>query len=200
MSAAEEAAGEQPSMNSEGSDSGQEFMVEKILAMRRRHGKRQFKIRWKGYGPEEDTWEPEENCDCTELIEEFLKESAAKKRNQRSGRRPKQQQLQPQSPSATESVASEAAPSVGALFNEEPLPSGPEGFERGLEPEKVVGAAKLDGKLHLLVRWRDTDNSQSSEAELVPASEANIRCPELVIAFYESSLAWCPDDDEDAII
>lgn len=38
-----------------------------------RHGKQQFKIRWKGYGPADDTWEDEENVDSPALIAAFLK-------------------------------------------------------------------------------------------------------------------------------
>lgn len=37
-----------------------------------RHGKQQFKIRWKGFGPADDTWEDEENVDSPELIAAFL--------------------------------------------------------------------------------------------------------------------------------
>ena len=49
------------------------FEVEAILKMKRlRNGKKFYRIRWKGFTPEHDTWEPEENIDCKKLLEEFL--------------------------------------------------------------------------------------------------------------------------------
>jgi hypothetical protein len=37
------------------------FEVEKIVAERKRKGKLEYKIRWKGCGSDKDTWEPAEN-------------------------------------------------------------------------------------------------------------------------------------------
>jgi len=38
----------------------------------RKDGSREFLIRWKGHGPDVDSWEPEENLDCPEKIEKFM--------------------------------------------------------------------------------------------------------------------------------
>jgi hypothetical protein len=58
--------------------------VESIEDMRQSHGNTQFRIRWKGYGPDTDTWENEEDLSCPSLIKAFLEknknESKAKKR------------------------------------------------------------------------------------------------------------------------
>uniref|UniRef100_M8BRB2 DNA (cytosine-5-)-methyltransferase n=1 Tax=Aegilops tauschii TaxID=37682 RepID=M8BRB2_AEGTA len=56
-----------------------EFVVEKLLEIcyggtGRKNGIH-FKVQWKGYGPEEDTWEPIENLsDCPLKIKEFVQE------------------------------------------------------------------------------------------------------------------------------
>lgn len=39
----------------------------------KRDGKREFLVSWKGYPASENSWEPEENMTCPELIAKFMK-------------------------------------------------------------------------------------------------------------------------------
>lgn len=55
-------------------ESEEEFKVERIIDKRKtKRGKMEYLIKWEGYPDEDNTWEPEENCECKERIEEFDK-------------------------------------------------------------------------------------------------------------------------------
>ena len=49
------------------------YEIEAVLAVREsRHNKKQFLVKWLGYGFEHITWEPEANLtNCTEVLQTF---------------------------------------------------------------------------------------------------------------------------------
>ena len=49
----------------------EEWEVEEILKERIVNGKYEYLIKWKGYEPEESSWEPIENLNCPELMRQF---------------------------------------------------------------------------------------------------------------------------------
>jgi hypothetical protein len=60
--------------SSDASNSDSEtYEVEKILDHRSdSRGRRRFLVQWAGYGPEDNTWEDEENLACPQLLAEYL--------------------------------------------------------------------------------------------------------------------------------
>jgi len=148
-------------------DQQEEYSVEKVLQKRTRNGKVEYFLKWKGYTDADNTWEPEENLDCPELISAF--EDNQKKREA----------------AANEAKKRKANDSIEAKTSAKKKSDRKEGFDRGLVPERIIGATDTSGELMFLMKWKDTD-----EADLVPAKQANVKCPQIVIQFYEERLTW----------
>ncbi|XP_044756207.1 chromobox protein homolog 1-like [Coccinella septempunctata] len=138
-----------------------EFSVEKILDKRTRNGKVEYLLKWKGYKDEDNTWEPEENLDCPDLISTY--------------------EAQFQNIVASSVDDNDKGNKRKSIAEDNRL----RGFDRGLEPDKIVGATDATGELMFLMMWKNC-----KEADLVAARVANARCPEIVIKYYESKQMW----------
>jgi len=49
------------------------FQVEAIVDDKKEKGKSVYRIRWKGYGPGEDTWLPANELSCKDLLKKYKK-------------------------------------------------------------------------------------------------------------------------------
>ena len=49
------------------------------IALRVRHGKVEYLIKWEGYPDSENTWEPQANLDCPDIINKFEEAAKSKK-------------------------------------------------------------------------------------------------------------------------
>lgn len=158
--------------DSEGEE--EEFSVEKILDKRVRNSKVEYLIKWEGYPDTENTWEPQDNLDCPDIISAYEDKSEKKKEEKKRKKE----------------AESSGGKKKQKVVEEED--NKPRGFDRTLQPERIIGATDSSGELMFLMKWKDSD-----EADLVPARQANIKCPQIVIQFYEERLTWHTHSNDD---
>lgn len=156
-----------------------EYFVEEILDKRVIDGKVKYFLKWKGYPDEDNTWEPEENLDCPLIIKEFEKNWNEKHKLESIEQKRKVNGADQSAEPATKKKDDKL-----------------KGFDRNLEPDRIMGATDNGGELMFLIRWKGCE-----EADLVPSKLANVKCPQTVIQFYEERLIWhtdnsCDDDGD----
>ncbi|XP_046847221.1 chromobox protein homolog 1-like [Xenia sp. Carnegie-2017] len=195
----------------------EDYVVEKIVDERVVDGKHEYFLKWKGYSSLDNTWEPAENLDCPDLLEEFKKsrdvapreitsESRKRKAEESSSvishERPLKTKVKKKKKTSSKSSKSDSLNGEGdksTTENEiEVLPSNGQevdqisGFDRGLEADKILGATEVDKEIHFLVKWKGSD-----DADLVLAKECNLKCPQTVIKFYEDRVTWIQRNEND---
>ncbi|XP_004531153.1 chromobox protein homolog 1 [Ceratitis capitata] len=146
-----------------------EYSVERIEDKRICNGRTEYFLKWKGYPRSENSWEPVENLDCPDLISAFEESLKTKKEGKKR----------------TSSTPVNDTKAKRKAVEEERENRRTMGFDRGLEPSKILGATDSSGELMFLMKWKGSD-----EADLVPAKQANVKCPQIVIQFYEERLTW----------
>jgi len=176
-----------------GSDAAEEYVVEQILQKRITAGRTEYLLKWKGYGTDDNTWEPMDNLGCPELIEAFEKEWAEKQKGKEKTGTASRKRSAAGDSEREETKAKDTKRKSKTTARVDGNRSDLTGFDRGLTAEKIIGATDSSGELMFLMKWRDTD-----EADLVPARQANVKCPNVVIGFYEERLTWHNSSSADA--
>ncbi|KAE9522872.1 hypothetical protein AGLY_016741 [Aphis glycines] len=199
--------------NSEVEDQEQEYTVEKILDKRVRYGKVEYFLKWSGYSDLDNTWEPEENLHCGELVEEFeenLKQEMKKTQPERSHKH-----TLSSNSTVTICASSDAGPSeereissLQFLKSEKSDESDKhdeikdavigDGEQNGVSenkanddddvepekiPDKILGVSNSGDELMYLLKWKENDKT-----DLILAKEAKLRFPQIVINYYEERL------------
>ncbi|XP_026149880.1 chromobox protein homolog 3b [Mastacembelus armatus] len=175
----------------------QEFVVEKIIRRRISDGRVEYFLKWKGFTDAENTWEPEDNLDCPELIEEFLRNSQLSGENEEEQPEliPKEELTEQETEISCvrPQLQPRTVQSGGDVLEPNSEPSGVHAnLSTYLEPECIIGSTDRQGELMFLVKWKNSD-----DVALLSAREASARCPQVVIDFYEQKLTWhCGDEEQ----
>lgn len=118
-----------------------EYIVEKIIDSRENEkGHKEYLLKWIGYEEKDNTWEPEENLDCPGLIDAFEKEKSKKEAERKR----------------KTSIQSDGKPPKKRTDEKKSI-----GFDRGLKPEKIIGATDSPGKIFenvLYIQWYTVPN------------------------------------------
>ena len=155
--------------------------MEKILDKRYDdEGNVQYFLKWKGYPDSENSWEPLENLNCPELVEEFEKERKLRKKQKL------RKENQEQEEARTEIVSGGSQNLLQRQTTEEVLTH----LEPGRVPKEILGVTDVGGVLRFLCEWQNSD-----KANFILAKALNEAYPQLVIDFYESKLKFDDSDD-----
>lgn len=93
----------------------------------------EYYLKWNGYSDSENTWEPEENLDCPDLIQAF--EDARKKREAEGKAKNGKEEIGKKRKGVSPVPGDKTASAKKKTPEEKKL----QGFDRGLEPEKILG-------------------------------------------------------------
>lgn len=156
----------------------EEFSVEKVLDRRIKNGKVEYLLKWRGYSNEDNTWEPEDNLDCPELISAY--EEARLKREREA---PAPVVTEPP-PEENQNVRKRGRRSEKKSKKIEEIDK-PRGLDRGLPPERIYAAQLHHEVLYFLVKWQDC-----IELDVVPGKDLSRAYPEFVIRYYESCVPF----------
>lgn len=169
---------EEEDVESENDEAPAVYEVERVVGVRKTRKGKEYFVKWKGYESDENTWEPEENLTGSKsLIKKFEQEESEKQAKGKGGTAGKKKSGAAKSRSRAEDDDDETEEDVDS--------GGPRGFARGRKAEKIIGATEHKNELLFLIKWEGI-----KEADLVPASVANVKCPDVVINYYQSRLTW----------
>lgn len=184
------------------------YEVEKVVDKRMHKGKVEYLLKWKGYSSNENTWEHEDSLDCSELLQEYESNRARERHEVVVKKEKKEKRKEPSDIKAegktkrrkvSETVSGKKersclpASESNDVTEEEPgRDDDVDPLAEGWEASDILGATDVEGKVHFLIKWKDSDR-----ADLIPSTIANKRWPQIVIKFYEDRVTWTQTNDNE---
>lgn len=171
-------------------DDEEVYEVEKVLDHNRRRNKTYYLIKWKGYSEEESTWEAEDNVFAEELVKDYWANNneETKQKETRKGRKrgaaahPPPTPIKKETKKARTSITPKKAKVARSKIDEEF--DHDEDWESSVIGVETVTRDDKTGELLVYLKWKNGDTSRHS------AKEANIKCPQKMIKFYEQRLTF----------
>ncbi|KAJ0177904.1 hypothetical protein K1T71_006777 [Dendrolimus kikuchii] len=141
------------------------------------------------YQSEDNTWEPEDNLDCPELISAYEDARLKKEQEQSTPVIPTPAPVKTTAPMPPmvdimdENLASRKRGRRDKKKGDKKIEEieKPRGLARGLPPEKILAGQLFHGTLHFLVKWRGC-----LELDVVLGHDLGEVYPDFVIKYYES--------------
>lgn len=156
-------------------DNEDDYEVEDIVAHKVEKKKKLYLVKWKNYGSESNTWEPESGLSCPEIIQKYNDAHAEEPM-------PKKEKKEKKKKADTSPVVKKSK-RVVAEAKTKPSDTGAD-----YEVEDIVDHKTEKGKTIFLIRWKGwAPESDTWEAE------ATLSCPAIVTKYKKSHMAESPD-------
>ncbi|CAG8668629.1 1080_t:CDS:2, partial [Paraglomus brasilianum] len=171
-------------------------------------GRMKYYIKWKGYPSDENTWEFSDNLNCSDLVQAYWLESKErnnvkdkKKKHKTKGgsskrsetpepveeKDAKRQRIRERTDENDKTRRNRAKNTREKSDNEED-----EDWDNQITSVETVTRDEKSNELMVYLRWKNGDTSKHT------AKEANRKCPQKMIKFYEQRLTFAPAADKKA--
>lgn len=161
----------------------EEYEVEDIVDHRKeRGGKMVYRIRWKNFGANDDTWEPEATLSCPEIIKRYK----AKLEKEESAPPGKKSKVAPKAAAVQKTVVAKkgrtkAPTKKRSAKDDEAEDEDEEEDETEYEVEKIIEVHfKRNGMRDYLVRWKGFSSKDDTWEP-----EEHLNCKDLIAKFNE---------------
>uniref|UniRef100_A0A1D1ZES1 Chromobox 5 n=1 Tax=Anthurium amnicola TaxID=1678845 RepID=A0A1D1ZES1_9ARAE len=187
----DQAKSNEKSDKSDKDDDEEVYEVEKVLDHHKKRNKTYYLIKWKGYSEDESTWEAEDNVFAEELVKDYwanVNNEEAKQKETRKGR--KRAAVAPPTPTRKEKETKKARTTTPIKKAKVARSKIDEEFDHDEDWESLVTGVETvtrddkTGDLLVYLKWKNGDTSRH------PAKEANIKCPQKMLKFYEQRLTF----------
>lgn len=154
------------------------YYVERILDKRINNGKNEYFVKWLNYGLEDNTWEPEENMNCDQLIAEY--EEKYKPVTIESAKTPQSNTVENGNIENTVPKNNDDDNRPISPIDNIVVRDANDLVLNSLVPERIIGAINHPDGMLFLVKWMNRE-----KADLVASDLAKDQFPQVVIEFYQ---------------